>query len=112
MTAISRSTVISTISVVTIFIAIAIIDVYIFICVYIYIYMVTPHELLTLVLYGTCRVKPVFPAGPDSIALKDCQNQFTVQENAPSNSFKLDVSTHSTATLYFSNQKPTAKQLV
>ena len=36
----------------------------------------------------------------------------TFQEKAPVNSFRFDVSTHSTATLYSSNQKPTARHLV
>ena len=43
--------------------------------IYIYTYMVTPHELPTLVLYGKYCVKPAFPAGSDSISLKNCQKQ-------------------------------------
>ena len=46
--------------------------------VYMYIYIYTygnPHELPTLLLYGKYRVKSAFPASPDSVSLKDCQNQ-------------------------------------
>ena len=48
---------------------------YAYIYIYIYIYMVTPHELPTLVLYRKYRVKPAFPAGPDSVSLKDYRKQ-------------------------------------
>ena len=34
-----------------------------------------PHELPTLVLYRKYRVKPAFPAGPDSVSLKDYRKQ-------------------------------------
>ena len=37
--------------------------------------------------------------------------KLTFQKNAPVNSFRLDVSTHSTATLCSSIQKPTARRL-
>ena len=44
--------------------------------IYIYIHMVTPpHELPTPVLYRKYRVKPAFPAGPDSVSLKDYRKQ-------------------------------------
>ena len=57
-------------------------------CVYIYIYtyMVPtppPHELPTLVLYRNYRVKPAFPAGPDSVSLEDCQNPTHMSRERP-----------------------------
>ena len=53
--------------------------------------MVTAHELLTFVVYRKYRVKPAFPAGPDSVSLKDYRNKLRFQENMSVNSFKLDV---------------------
>ena len=53
--------------------------------------MVTAHELPTFVLYRKYRVKPAFPAGPDSVSLKDYRNKLRFQENVSVNSFKLDV---------------------
>ena len=42
----------------------------------IYIYMVTPpHELPTFVLYRKYCVKTAFPAGPDSVSLKNYRKQ-------------------------------------
>ena len=104
----------------------------------IYIYMVTPpHELPTLVLYRKYRVKTAFPAGPDSVSLKNYRKQtqisrervsqlihvrrevrilyllktteinLTFQQDVSVNSFRFDVSTQSTATLCPPNQKPT-----
>ena len=42
---------------------------------YIYIYGNPPHELPTLVLYRKYRVKTTFPAGPDSVSLKNYRKQ-------------------------------------
>ena len=106
--------------------------------VYVYIYMVTPpHELPTLVLYRKYRVKTAFPAGPNSVSLKNYRKQtqisrervsqlihvrrevripyllrtteinLTFQQDVSVNSFSFDVSTQSTATLCPPNQKPT-----
>ena len=106
--------------------------------VYIYIYILTPpHELPTLVLYRKYRVKTAFPAGPDSVSLKNYRKQTqisrervsqlihvrrevrilyllrtteinkTFQQDVSVNSFRFDVSTQSTATLCAPNQKPT-----
>ena len=100
--------------------------------------MVTPpHELPTLVLYRKYRVKTAFPAGPDSVSLKNYRKQtqisrervsqlihvrrevrilyllrtteinLTFQQDVSVNSFRFDVSTQSTATLCPPNQKPT-----
>ena len=52
------------------------------------------HELPTLVLYRKYRVKPAFPAGPDSVSLelsKTTENKLRFQENVSVNSFKFDV---------------------
>ena len=101
--------------------------------------MVTPppHELPTLVLYRKYRVKTAFPAGPDSVSLKNYRKQtqisrervsqlthvrrevhilyllrtteinLTFQQDVSVNSFRFDVSTQSTATQCPPNQKPT-----
>ena len=96
-----------------------------------------PHELPTLVLYRKYRVKTAFPAGPDSVSLKNYRKQtqisrervsqlihvrrevrilyllrtteinLTFQQDVSVNSFRFDVSTQSTATLCPPNQKPT-----
>ena len=88
-----------------------------------------PHELPTLVLYRKYRVKTTFPAGPDSVSLKNYRKQtqisrervsqlihvrrevrilyllrtieinLTFQQDVSVNSFRFDVSTQSTATL-------------
>ena len=42
---------------------------------YIHIYGNPPHELPTLALYRKYRVKPTFPAGPDSVSLNDYRKQ-------------------------------------
>ena len=107
--------------------------------VHIYIYMVTPspHELPTLVLYRKYRVKTAFPAGPDSVSLKNYRKQtqisrervsqlihvrrevrilylsrtteinLTFQQDMSVNSWRFDMSTKSTAALYPPNPKPT-----
>ena len=111
---------------------------YIYIHIYIYIYMVTPpHELPTLVLYRKYRVKTAFPAGPDSVSLKNYRKQtqisrervsqlihvrhevrilylsrtteinLTFRQDMSVNSLRFDVSTKSTAALYPPNPKPT-----
>ena len=109
----------------------------IYIYIYVYIYMVTPHGLPTLVLYRRYRVKTAFPAGLDSVSLKNYRKQTqisrehvsqlihvrrevrilyllrateinqTFQQDVSVNSFRFDVSTQSTATLCPPNQKPT-----
>ena len=111
--------------------------VYMYICIYVCIYMVTPHELPTLVLYRKYRVKTAFPAGPDSVSLKNYRKQtqisrervsqlihvrrevrilylsrtteinLTFQQDMSVNSLTFDVSTKSTAALYPPNPKPT-----
>ena len=113
--------------------------VYLFVCmlVYIYIYGNPPHELPTLVLYRKCRVKTAFPAGPDSVSLKNYRKQtqisrervcqlihvrrevrilylsrtteinLTFQQDMSVSSLRFDVSTKSTAALYPPNPKPT-----
>ena len=108
-----------------------------YVCMYIYIYINPPHELPTLVLYRKYRVKTAFPAGPDSVSLKNYRKQtqisrervsqlihvrrevrilyllrtteinLTFQQDVSVNSFRFDVSTQSTATLCPPNQKPT-----
>ena len=100
--------------------------------------MVTPpHELPTLVLSRKYRVKTAFPAGPDSVSLKNYRKQtqisrervsqlihvrrevrilylsrtteinLTFQQDMSVNSLRFDVSTKSTAALYPPNPKPT-----
>ena len=99
--------------------------------------MVTCHEILTLVLYRKYRVKTAFPAGPDSVSLKNYRKQtqisrervsqlihvrrevriqylsrtteinLTFQQDMSVNSLRFDVSTKSTAALYPPNPKPT-----
>ena len=114
--------------------------VYTYMCIYTYIYMVTPpppHELPTLVLYRKYRAKTAFPAGPDSVSLKNYRKQtqisrervsqlihvrrevrilylsrtteinLTFQQDMSVNSLRFDVSTKSTAALYPPNPKPT-----
>ena len=96
-----------------------------------------PHELPTLVLYRKYRVKTAFPAGPDSVSLKNYRKQtqisrervsqlihvrrevrilylsrtteinLTFQQDMSVNSLRFDVSTKSTAALYPPNPKPT-----
>ena len=67
---------------------------YVYIYIHTHIHMVTPPpELPTLVLYRKYGVRPAFPAGSDSVSLKDCQNQIHISESAPGNSFRFDVST-------------------
>ena len=96
-----------------------------------------PHELPTLVLYRKYRVKTAFPAGPDSVSLKNYRKQtqisrervrklihvrrevrilylsrtteinLTFQQDVSVNSLRFDVSTKSTAALYPPNPKPT-----
>ena len=106
--------------------------------IYIYIYGTPPlHELPTLVLYRKYRVKTAFPAGPDSVSLKNYRKQtqisrervsqlihvrrevrilylsrtteinLTFQQDMSVNSLRFDVSTKSTAALYPPNPKPT-----
>ena len=52
--------------------------------IYIYIYIIyivtPPHEIPTLVLYRKYRVKPAFPAGPDSVSIKDYRNQAQISK--------------------------------
>ena len=59
-----------------------------------------------------CIVKTVvnqlFPQVRIPYLSKTAQNQLTFQENAPVHSFRFDVSTHITTTLYSSNQQPTS----
>ena len=104
---------------------------------YIYIYGNPPHELPTLVLYRKYRVKTAFPAGPDSVSLKNYRKQtqisrervsqlihvrrevrildlsrtteinLTFQQDMSVLSLRFDVSTNSTAALYPPNPKPT-----
>ena len=110
-----------------------------FICLFVclYIYGNPPHELPTLVLYRKCRVKTAFPAGPDSVSLKNYRKQtqisrervcqlihvrrevrilylsrtteinLTFQQDMSVSSLRFDVSTKSTAALYPPNPKPT-----
>ena len=65
----------------------------IYICIYIYIYGKPPHELPTLVLYRKYRVKPAFPAGPDSVSLKDYRKQTQISRERVSHAREGTLST-------------------
>ena len=49
-----------------------------FVFIYLFIYMVTPPMNYRSSFCIVNRVKPAFPAGPDSVSLEDCQNQIHI----------------------------------
>ena len=84
---------------------------YVYVYVYIYIYMVTPLNYQP----SFCVVNAVFNLLSRQVRIpylsKIANTKPPFQVNAPLNSFRFEVSTHSTATVYASTHKPTARQL-
>ena len=81
------------------------------VCIYIYIHIWYPPRPPMNYRLSCCIVTTVLSQLFRQVRIpylwKTAKTQLTCQENAPGKSFRFDVSTHSTATLCFSNQEPT-----
>ena len=80
---------------------------------YIYIYMwyLPPNHRPSFCIVNTV-LNQLFRQVRIGCLSKTAKTKLTLQEKAPANSFRFDVSTHSITTLYSSIQKPTARHLV
>ena len=80
---------------------------------YIYIYMwyLPPNHRPSFCIVNTVS-NQLFRQVRIGCLSKTAKTKLTLQEKAPVNSFRFDVSTHSITTLYSSIQKPTARHLV